>query len=49
MDEKKVKEQIKVLEQAAKKAKSSKTKALNTLVKAGIVTNTGKLTKRYGG
>ena len=49
MDDKKVKEQIKVLKKAGKKAAASKSTALKFLKEAGIVTNSGKLTKRYGG
>lgn len=49
MNDKKVKEQIKVLERAGEKAATSKSTALKSLKEAGIVTNSGKLTKRYGG
>ena len=49
MNDKKVKEQIKVLEKAGGKAAASKSTALKSLKEAGIVTNSGKLTKRYGG
>lgn len=49
MDDKKVKEQIKVLREATKENTASKSTALKFLMRAGIVTSSGKLTKRYGG
>ncbi len=49
LNEADIAEQIKVLERAGKKAAASKSAALKSLKEAGIVTNSGKLTKRYGG
>lgn len=49
MDDKKAKEQIKVLREAAKKNCASKSAVLKSLKDAGIVTSSGKLTKRFGG
>lgn len=49
MDDKKYKEQIKVLEEAAKEVNATKETALKFLIKGGFVTRSGKLTKRYGG
>lgn len=47
MSDRKIREQLEVIEKATKKASSSKSNALAFLKKAGIVTESGNLSQAY--